>query len=163
VILLPTQKDSANPWRCWNWFDPRTSRGDGEAAIVAAQIRAGPGALSHRPQARVRRGHVVWRRSRGSARCALSAAGDRRRGAFGYRVRRRAVRHDGHRRHEARARAGSSRRSPRRPARRRCPTRYACRCWRSTATATKVVRPAHAAALVRQYLVLNGDDPARCA
>jgi poly(hydroxyalkanoate) depolymerase family esterase len=40
VILLPRQKDSANAWRCWNWFDTRTMSGAGEAAIVAAQIRS---------------------------------------------------------------------------------------------------------------------------
>jgi len=40
VVLLPRQKDSANPWRCWNWFDRRTMDGKGEAAIVAAQIRS---------------------------------------------------------------------------------------------------------------------------
>jgi poly(hydroxyalkanoate) depolymerase family esterase len=40
VVLLPRQKESANPWRCWNWFDVRTMRGKGEAAIVAAQIRS---------------------------------------------------------------------------------------------------------------------------
>ena len=40
VVLLPRQKDSANPWRCWNWFDTRTMQGAGEAAIVAAQIRS---------------------------------------------------------------------------------------------------------------------------
>ncbi|MCC6196008.1 MAG: PHB depolymerase family esterase, partial [Burkholderiales bacterium] len=39
VVLLPRQKDSANPWRCWNWFEQRTAEGKGEAAIVAAQIR----------------------------------------------------------------------------------------------------------------------------
>jgi poly(hydroxyalkanoate) depolymerase family esterase len=39
VVLLPRQKDTANPWRCWNWFEQRTMRGKGEAAIVAAQIR----------------------------------------------------------------------------------------------------------------------------
>jgi poly(hydroxyalkanoate) depolymerase family esterase len=39
VVLLPRQKDKANPWRCWNWFDTRTMQGAGEAAIVAAQIR----------------------------------------------------------------------------------------------------------------------------
>jgi poly(hydroxyalkanoate) depolymerase family esterase len=39
VVLLPRQKDKANPWRCWNWFDTRTMKGAGEAAIVAAQIR----------------------------------------------------------------------------------------------------------------------------
>ena len=40
VVLLPRQKDAANPWRCWNWFDKRTMNGKGEAAIVAAQIRS---------------------------------------------------------------------------------------------------------------------------
>jgi poly(hydroxyalkanoate) depolymerase family esterase len=40
VVLLPRQKDSANPWRCWNWFDRRTADGEGEASIVAAQIRS---------------------------------------------------------------------------------------------------------------------------
>ncbi|MFO1395773.1 MAG: PHB depolymerase family esterase [Burkholderiales bacterium] len=39
VVLLPRQKDHANPWRCWNWFESRTAAGKGEAAIVAAQIR----------------------------------------------------------------------------------------------------------------------------
>lgn len=39
VVLLPRQKDHANPWRCWNWFEARTAAGKGEAAIVAAQIR----------------------------------------------------------------------------------------------------------------------------
>lgn len=39
VVLLPRQKDHANPWRCWNWFEARTVAGNGEAAIVAAQIR----------------------------------------------------------------------------------------------------------------------------
>jgi len=40
IVLLPRQKDTANPWRCWNWFDKRTMNGKGEAAIVAAQIRS---------------------------------------------------------------------------------------------------------------------------
>ena len=39
VVLLPRQKDTANPWRCWNWFEQRTMHGKGEAAILAAQIR----------------------------------------------------------------------------------------------------------------------------
>jgi poly(hydroxyalkanoate) depolymerase family esterase len=38
VILLPRQKESANAWQCWNWFDARTVEGKGEAAIVSAQI-----------------------------------------------------------------------------------------------------------------------------
>lgn len=40
VVLLPRQKEAANPWRCWNWFEHRTMEGHGEAAIVAAQIRS---------------------------------------------------------------------------------------------------------------------------
>lgn len=40
LVLLPRQKDSANGWRCWNWFDERTASGRGETAIVAAQVRA---------------------------------------------------------------------------------------------------------------------------
>jgi poly(hydroxyalkanoate) depolymerase family esterase len=37
VALLPRQSRLANAERCWNWFDRRTARGAGEAAIVAAQ------------------------------------------------------------------------------------------------------------------------------
>jgi poly(hydroxyalkanoate) depolymerase family esterase len=40
IVLLPRQKDEANAWRCWNWFDQRVADGAGEAAIVAAQIEA---------------------------------------------------------------------------------------------------------------------------
>lgn len=40
LVLLPRQKERANPFGCWNWFDPPTMRGWGEAAIVAAQIRS---------------------------------------------------------------------------------------------------------------------------
>jgi poly(hydroxyalkanoate) depolymerase family esterase len=39
LVLLPRQKERANPWRCWNWFDTATAGGGGEAAIVAAMIR----------------------------------------------------------------------------------------------------------------------------
>jgi poly(hydroxyalkanoate) depolymerase family esterase len=40
LVLLPRQVSKANPWSCWNWFDTATSAGRGEAAIVAAQVRA---------------------------------------------------------------------------------------------------------------------------
>jgi poly(hydroxyalkanoate) depolymerase family esterase len=40
LVLMPRQKKTANLWRCWNWFDKRTIAGDGETAIVAAQIHA---------------------------------------------------------------------------------------------------------------------------
>ena len=40
LVLLPRQSSKANAWTCWNWFDKPTSAGRGEAAIIAAQIRA---------------------------------------------------------------------------------------------------------------------------
>jgi poly(hydroxyalkanoate) depolymerase family esterase len=39
LVLYPAQGWSANPLRCWNWFDPAVLRGQGEAAIVVAMIR----------------------------------------------------------------------------------------------------------------------------
>jgi poly(hydroxyalkanoate) depolymerase family esterase len=40
LVLLPRQSAKANPWSCWNWFDAATAAGRGEAAIVAAQVKA---------------------------------------------------------------------------------------------------------------------------
>jgi poly(hydroxyalkanoate) depolymerase family esterase len=40
LVLLPRQSESANAWRCWNWFDGATVAGRGETAIVAAMIRS---------------------------------------------------------------------------------------------------------------------------
>ena len=40
IVLLPRQKEAANPWRCWNWFDRRTAAGKGESAILMAQLDA---------------------------------------------------------------------------------------------------------------------------
>jgi poly(hydroxyalkanoate) depolymerase family esterase len=40
LVLMPRQAQWANPLRCWNWFGPSTMRGGGEAAIVAAMVRA---------------------------------------------------------------------------------------------------------------------------
>ncbi|MCO5118200.1 MAG: PHB depolymerase family esterase [Burkholderiaceae bacterium] len=38
AVLMPDQTRLANPMRCWNWFDPATADGRGEAAIVLAQV-----------------------------------------------------------------------------------------------------------------------------
>lgn len=38
AVLMPDQTRLANPMRCWNWFDPATAEGRGEAAIVLAQV-----------------------------------------------------------------------------------------------------------------------------
>jgi len=53
LVLLPRQVERANAFRCWNWFEPNTSHGGGEAAIVAAQI------IAVRRQYRARR-ERVW-------------------------------------------------------------------------------------------------------
>jgi poly(hydroxyalkanoate) depolymerase family esterase len=39
LVLLPRQTKWANPWRCWTWYDAASVAGDGETAIIAAQIR----------------------------------------------------------------------------------------------------------------------------
>ena len=38
AVLYPEQSTAANPMRCWNWFDPISSNGDGEAAAIARLI-----------------------------------------------------------------------------------------------------------------------------
>ena len=40
LVLLPRQSEKANTLACWNWFDPATVAGDGEVAIVAAQVKS---------------------------------------------------------------------------------------------------------------------------
>jgi poly(hydroxyalkanoate) depolymerase family esterase len=39
LVLMPRQNESANTWRCWNWFDRNTTNGRGETAIIASMIR----------------------------------------------------------------------------------------------------------------------------
>src|ERR1700674_1655741 len=39
IVLYPQQSLRANPLRCWNWFDPRTRDGAGEAAAIATLVR----------------------------------------------------------------------------------------------------------------------------
>ena len=38
LVLYPQQSLRANAWRCWNWFEPRTGHGAGEAAAIAALV-----------------------------------------------------------------------------------------------------------------------------
>ena len=47
LVLLPRQKERANPWGCWNWFEWNTARGRGEDEVVERGERAGPGAGGH--------------------------------------------------------------------------------------------------------------------
>ena len=46
LVLLPRQSPIANFERCWNWFDPNTVLGEGEAAIVASQVEQVAGGYS---------------------------------------------------------------------------------------------------------------------
>ncbi len=39
LLLMPAQREDANAWGCWNWFESATAHGDGEAAIVEAMVR----------------------------------------------------------------------------------------------------------------------------
>ena len=39
IVLYPQQSLRANPLRCWNWFEPRTRDGAGEAAAIATLVR----------------------------------------------------------------------------------------------------------------------------
>ncbi len=39
IVLYPQQSLRANPLRCWNWFEPRTRDGAGEAAAILTLVR----------------------------------------------------------------------------------------------------------------------------
>ena len=39
LVLYPEQQRLANLYRCWNWFDPSSHNGNGEAAIIAGMVR----------------------------------------------------------------------------------------------------------------------------
>jgi poly(hydroxyalkanoate) depolymerase family esterase len=39
IVLYPEQSRRANPYGCWNWFDPATLNGSGEAAAIARIVR----------------------------------------------------------------------------------------------------------------------------
>ena len=155
LVLLPRQADGANAWGCWNWFDANTSRGAGEAAIVAAQIVAVRRQLSRAPRTRLGRGAVGGRRARRRAGRALSAARARRARAFGARLRRRVDARDGADGHAARPGQRRRARSPTTRARPQATRRSRSRCSSSRATATTSSRRSTASALVDQFLRFN--------
>jgi poly(hydroxyalkanoate) depolymerase family esterase len=39
IVLYPEQSRRANPYGCWNWFQPAVLRGSGEAAAIAGIVR----------------------------------------------------------------------------------------------------------------------------
>ena len=40
IVVYPDQSETANKYRCWNWFDPANQRGEGECALVVAMLAA---------------------------------------------------------------------------------------------------------------------------
>jgi len=162
VVLLPSQKKSANPWACWNWFDARTSRGDGEAAIVAAQIRA----VRRRYRIDRKRVYVAGMSAGGAMAAILGvrfprlvsavavhsgiACGAAKSGMSAMSVLARGPEQD------VEAIADAARSAA-------LPHEVHVPLLAIQGDGDKVVAPVHATALVRQYLRLNGDDPARAA
>ncbi|MEO6566370.1 MAG: PHB depolymerase family esterase [Casimicrobiaceae bacterium] len=155
VVLLPRQKREANAWFCWNWFESRTSAGQGETAIVAAQIRhvirryridrkrvavagmsaggALAAALGVRYPRLISSVAVHSGLACGAARSALTAIPVMQHGPESDVVKIGAA---------ARAEAGS--------------TRVVVPLLAIHGDADRVVAPMHSTALVRQYLALNG-------
>jgi len=160
VVLLPAQKKSANPWRCWNWFERRTSRGEGEAAIVAAQIRT----VRRRYRVDRKRVYVAGISSGGALAAILGvrfphlvsavavhsgiACGAARSAVSAVNVLKRGPEQD------VAAIAAEVRKAA-------APSEIRVPLLTIHGDRDEVVPPPHAAALVRQYLALNGDDPAR--
>ena len=40
LVAYPEHRRLANPYRCWNWFDPSSNQASGEVAIIASMVRA---------------------------------------------------------------------------------------------------------------------------
>src|SRR5579863_7879343 len=38
AVLYPEQSKHSNPLRCWNWFEPASLAGQGEAALIARLV-----------------------------------------------------------------------------------------------------------------------------
>ncbi len=152
LILMPEQSDAANTYRCWNWFDARTVAGKGEAAIVAKMIRNVAGSWRADP-ARI----VVAGMSAGGALAAIL-------GLRYPQLVRAVVTHSG----IACGAAGSAytvfsvmKRGPETDVAQiahdaRASTDIVVPLLAIQGTVDDVVAPRHAAALARQYLVLNG-------
>ena len=155
LVLLPRQKEEANAWRCWNWFDARTVAGHGEAAIVMAQIES----IARRYRADPRR-IVVAGMSAGGAFAAVM-------GVRGNGVVRAVVVHSGLAAGAAASAAtalGVMKRGPEtdiaalaRAARLEAPNEsLPIPLLAIHGERDGIVAPRNAVALVRQYLVLNG-------
>ena len=99
LVLYPEQDRLANAQGCWNWFDTKSGRAYGEAALIMKAIDQVCLLYCGGPRARCG-GRAVGRRQHGGAAGhapprALQGGGD----AFGHPARHRAFHHVGARRH----------------------------------------------------------------
>jgi poly(hydroxyalkanoate) depolymerase family esterase len=68
AVLYPQQSTQANPLRCWNWFEPASLAGQGEAALLAHLIDH----IGGRHPIDARRIYVVGLSAGGSMACLLA-------------------------------------------------------------------------------------------
>jgi poly(hydroxyalkanoate) depolymerase family esterase len=73
AVLYPEQSRRANPQRCWNWFEPASLEGQGEAAMIARLIEQ---VILRRP-IDPRRVYVVGMSAGGAMACILAVCHSR--------------------------------------------------------------------------------------
>ena len=68
AVLYPEQNERANPQRCWNWFEPASIAGHGEAALLARLIEQ----VTQRRPIDPRRVYLVGMSAGGAMACVLA-------------------------------------------------------------------------------------------
>lgn len=68
AVLYPEQNERANPQRCWNWFEPASIAGHGEAALLARLIEQ----VTQRRPIDPRRVYLVGMSAGGAMACLLA-------------------------------------------------------------------------------------------
>jgi len=68
AVLYPEQSKHSNPLRCWNWFEPKSLAGQGEAALIARLIDQ----VTQRRPIDPRRVYVVGMSAGGAMACLLA-------------------------------------------------------------------------------------------
>jgi len=69
AVLYPEQSTRSNPMRCWNWFEPASIAGHGEAALIARLINQ----IARRRRIDPRRVYLVGMSAGGAMACLLAA------------------------------------------------------------------------------------------
>ena len=68
AVLYPEQSKHSNPLRCWNWFDPASPAGQGEAALIALLVDQ----VKERRPIDSRRVYIVGMSAGGAMACILA-------------------------------------------------------------------------------------------